>query len=61
MSPTKFLLSVCVLEASSFHITLVFAEYCARIGFQTICDVINHLVGPASLKKSGSSVRKFTV
>lgn len=30
------------LEASCFHITLVYAEYWTRIGFLTICDVTNH-------------------
>lgn len=34
----KSILSVCALEASSFHIVLVYAEYWTRTGFQTIYD-----------------------
>lgn len=41
----KSTLSVC---ASSFQITLVYAEFWTRIGLQTICDVTNNARRPAS-------------
>ena len=46
----KSILSLCVLEASCFHITFVFAEYWTRISYQTIFYVTNHTPGPAFLK-----------
>lgn len=45
----KFILSVCAMEASSFHIKrTLYAENWTRIGFQTICDVTNPAHSPAS-------------
>ena len=38
----KSSLSVCAPEASSFHITLVYAVFCTSIGLQTLLDVTNH-------------------
>lgn len=39
---------LCVLEASSFPITLVLVEYWTKIGFGTVCDVTNRACSPAS-------------
>lgn len=40
---------LCVLEASSFPITLVLAEYWMnRIDSGTVCDVTNRACSPAS-------------
>ena len=48
-STVKFILSVCAMEASSFHITrTLYAENWTRIGFQTFCDVTNPAHSPAS-------------
>ena len=44
----KSILSVCVLEASSFYITIVCAKFWTRIDFQIICDVTNHARRPTS-------------
>lgn len=38
--PVTSILTVC--QSSSFHNTLVYAEYWTKSGFQTICDVTNH-------------------
>lgn len=40
----KFILSVCILRASSLHITLVLAKYWTWIGLYVICVVTNHNV-----------------
>ena len=37
----KSIISECALEALGLPITLVYAEYQSRIGFQTITDVTN--------------------
>lgn len=38
----KSVLFVCTLEALSFHMTLMYAEYWTRVGFKTISDVTHY-------------------
>lgn len=50
----KFILSVCALEASGFHSTLVYTQYWNKIGLETICNVTSHACRPASLNQLSS-------
>lgn len=45
-SPIESILSVFVLEASIFYITLFYVEYSTKIGFQTTCAVTSHTREP---------------
>lgn len=42
--------SISAMEALSFHITIVYAKYWSRIGFQAICDVTNPAHKPRLFK-----------